>query len=388
MIRLFQPVWFRFFRVRIMKKKILSGNNFPGLQTIFILSALIWVALPLSKVIGQPRGEQTSPVVAERVISKSVRPVVTLIGTAKPHRKSIVSPEVEGVVAAFPVKKGQKIKKGEVLARVETRPLLLELKFAKANLAEAKVNHENAISEFKRVTELFKKKSISSRAYDDALHSANALEKRILGLEARIETIQYHIEKCVIKAPFGGFLVEEHTQIGQWLKKGAEIVTIVEIDPILVTTPVPDRYIHFIKVGQKVDLEFDFLPNNKTRKGLVRDIIPEGNEKARTFPVQINMAISDFSILAGMSCRVSFPVGGLHKSLLVNKDAVVTNRDGHQVFVVQDGKALLVPVKKRQAHGSFVVVKGRLSEGDMVVIEGNERLRSGQKVNVIATSKE
>ena len=371
----------------IMEKKIPPGNNLFGLHIVFVLSALIWVALPPSNVAGQPSGEEASPVVVERVISNSVRPTVTLIGTAKPHRKSVVSPEIEGVVAAFPVKKGQKIKKGEVLARVETRPFLLELKFAKANLAEEKVNHENAISEFRRVAELFKKKSISSRSYDDAFHNANALEKRILGLEARIETIQYHIEKCVIKAPFGGFVVEEHTQIGQWLKKGAEIVTIVEIDPILVMTPVPDRYIHFIKVGQKVDLEFDFLPGNKTRKGMVRDVIPEGNEKARTFPVQISMANSDFSILAGMSCRVSFPVGNLHNSLLVNKDAVVTNRDGHQIFVVQDGKALLVPVKKRQAHGSLVVVEGRLSEGDMVVVEGNERLRSGQKVNVIATSK-
>ncbi|UCF83281.1 MAG: efflux RND transporter periplasmic adaptor subunit [Desulfobacteraceae bacterium] len=372
----------------IMKKKIPAGNNLFGLHIVFILSVLVWVTLPISKVAGQPPGEEASPVVVERVISNSVRPTVSLIGTAKPHRKSVVSPEIEGVVAAFPVKKGQKIKKGEVLARVETRPFLLELKFAKANLAEEKVNHENAISELKRVTELFKKKSISSRSYDDAFHSANALEKRILGLEARIETIQYHIEKCVIKAPFGGFVVEEHTQVGQWLKKGAEIVTIVEIDPILVTTPVPDRYIHFIKVGQKVDLEFDFLPGNKTRKGLVRDIIPEGNEKARTFPVQISVANSDFSILSGMSCRVSFPVGSFHKSLLVNKDAVVTNRDGHQIFVVQDGKALLVPVKKRQAHGSLVVVEGRMAEGDMVVVEGNERLRSGQKVNVIATSKE
>jgi multidrug efflux pump subunit AcrA (membrane-fusion protein) len=56
--------------------------------------------------------------------------------------------------------------------------------------------------------------------------------------------------------------------------------------------------------------------------------------------------------------------------------------------VVQDGKAILVPIKKRQAQGSLVVVEGRLSAGDMVVIEGNERLRSGQKVNVIAVPKE
>ena len=101
-----------------MKKKILTENNLLGSPIIFVLSALIWIALPLAKVTGQPSGEEASPVVVERVILNSVRPTVTLIGTAKPHRKSVVSPEVEGVVAAFPVKKGQKIRKGEVLARI------------------------------------------------------------------------------------------------------------------------------------------------------------------------------------------------------------------------------------------------------------------------------
>jgi RND family efflux transporter MFP subunit len=363
-----------------MKKNILSGSNFQGFKIRFVLSALVWMVIPFSEAIAQRPGENASPVAVERVVSKQVRPIVTLIGTANPHRKSIVSPEVEGVVATFPVKKGQKVKKGEVLARVETRPFLLELKIARANLAEAKINHENAISELKRVAALFKKKSISTRSYDDALHSANALEKRILALKARIEMIQYHIEKCTIKAPFAGFVVEEHTQIGQWLKKGTEIVTLVEIDPILVTTPVPDRYIHFIKTGQKVDLTFDFLPNNQTRQGSIRHIIPEGNEKARTFPVQISVANKDFSILAGMSAKVNLPVGMAYEGVLVNKDAVVTSRDGHQIFVVQNGKAIRVPIKKRQAYGSLVVVEGKLAAGDWVVVEGNERLSQGQSV--------
>ena len=366
-----------------MKKNILSGSNFQSLNIIFVLSSLIWIAMSFSGAIGQPPGEKASPVAVERAVTKNVRPIVTFIGTAKPHRKSIVSPEIEGVVAAFPVQKGQKVKKGEVLARVETRPFLLELKIARANLAEAKVNHENAIFELKRVAALFKKKSISTRAYDDARHNANALEKHILALEARIETIQYHIEKCTIRAPFAGFVVEEHTQIGQWLKKGAEIVTLVEIDPVLVTTPVPDRYIHFIKAGQKVELTFDFLPNNQTRQGLVRHIIPEGNENARTFPVQISVANKDFTILAGMSAKVNLPVGRPYEGVLVNKDAVVTNRDGHHIFVVKDGKAIRVPIKKRQAYGSLVVVEGKLSVGDWVVVEGNERLRQGQDVRAL-----
>ena len=363
-----------------MKKHSFSLNFFCRFCIFFLLFISIGGFFIFSEVMGQSPKKDASPVRTEIVAQNHVRPLITLIGTAMPNRKSIVAPEIEGLVTHFPVTKGQKIKKGDVLVRVERKPLLLELKSAEANLAEAKENYENAFSELTRSKELLKKKSISSRAYDDALYTANALNKKIMSLKAKIELIQYRLEKCIISAPFGGFVVEEHTQVGQWLKEGDEVVSIIEINPILVTVPVPDRYVHFLKKGQRVDLEFDFLPGNKTRKGFVRDIIPEGNEKSRTFPVQVSVANEDLSILAGMSCKVSFPVGEPYEALLVNKDAVVTSGDSQHIFIVRNGKALSVPVEKGRAYGSLVVVKGKLSAGEMVVVEGNERLRSGQQV--------
>lgn len=366
-----------------MKRDSFTDIRFYHLLTFFVLSILIGGFLPFSRAAGQSARKDASPVKVEMMIQKEVRPVITLIGTAMPHRKSVVAPEIEGLVTHFPVTKGQKIKKGDVLVLVERKPLLLELKCAEANLAEAKENHENALSELTRSKELLTRKSISTKAYDDALYTANALKKRIMALEARIELIQYRIEKCVITAPFGGFVVAEHTQVGQWLKEGDEVVSIIEINPILIMVPVPDRYVHFLKRGQQVDLGFDFLSGDKTKKGFVRDIVPEGNEKSRTFPVQVSLANKDFSIFAGMSCKVSFPVGEPYEALLVNKDAVVRGGDRHHIFVVRNGKAMSVPVEKGRAYGSLVVVEGNLSAGEMVVVEGNERLRSGQQVRFI-----
>jgi RND family efflux transporter MFP subunit len=365
-----------------MKMAIPCTTSGGVVRILWLLSVLTLTAFPNTNAAGQPPQGKGSPVVVETVIQKRVRPVVTLIGTAEPNRTSVVAPQVEGLVIDFPVKKGQRVAKGEVLVRIEKKRLLLQLKLARANLAEVKENYQNALSELKRNRELFRKKSISSRAYDDALYKANALNKKMGALEARIETIRYDLDTCVIRAPFGGFVVAEHTQLGQWLKAGGEVVTLAEMDPMLVTIPVPDRYIHYLKKGQEVDLRFDFLPEGGTRKGTVRHIIPLGNEKARTFPVQIRIANTDQRILAGMSCKVSFPVGTLYDALLVDKDAVVTAGTGHEVFVVREGKADPRPVKKGQAYGSLVAVEGRLKPGDLVIVEGNERLRPGQPVQV------
>ena len=331
------------------------------------------------------RKNRATPVKVEKVIKRTVNPTITLIGTVEPSMKSTVASEVEGLVVDFSVRLGQRLKKGQVLAGLKKTPFSLALKQAQASLAEANENYQNALSELRSTEALFKRKTISSREYDAVSHRTNALKQRIMSLEARIEMIDYNLDMCVIRAPFSGFVVAEHTQVGQWLRKGGPVVTMADMDPVLVTVPVPDRYINDIKPGQTVDLEFEFIKKNGKMKGSLRNIVPQGNEKARTFPVQVLVDNKRFNILAGMSSRVSFPVGKAYEALLVNKDAFSTSGDGdnHHIFVVRDNEARSVRIKKGQAFGSLIVTEGGLSDGEMVVVEGNERLRTGQKVRVV-----
>jgi RND family efflux transporter MFP subunit len=369
-----------------MKRTYSIKNSCFRQKTALASFLFILVSIFPTMVTGEEKEKKATPVKVDKIIKKTVRPFTTLIGTAEPYRKSTVASEIPGLVIDFSVRVGQRVKKGDLLASVETRPLSLDLQQAEASLAEANENYKNALSELKRTEELFKKKTISSRRYDVALYTANAMKQRILALETRIAAIKYDIEKCLIKAPFSGFVVEEHTQVGQWLEKGGEVATIVDMDPILITVPVPDRYIRFVRPGQTVDLNFEFMARNEKRKGSVRDVIPTGNEKARTFPVQIKVANSDFSILAGMSSGVRFPVGQPQSSLLVNKDAIITKGNEHHIFIVNDKKSHLIPVAKGPAYGSYVVVEGKISEGQLAIVEGNERIQPGEDVRILEPS--
>jgi RND family efflux transporter MFP subunit len=367
----------------------MKGRSEIDFGGIFARSALafflfVGVGLAATGAFGETRKKiPSAPVRVEKIVEQSVRPYVTLIGTAEPYKKSTVASETEGVVVEFAVRLGQRIRKGDVLARIETQPLILDMKEAEAALAEAQENHKNAISDLQRNEELIKKKAISNRQYDDARYRANALSQKIAALKARIEGIEYDLTKCCVKAPFAGFVVEEHTEVGQWLEKGGEVVTIVHMDPILITVPLPDRYVRYIKPGQVVDLSFEFTTGGQSKQGRVRDVVPLGNEKARTFPVQLEVDNSEFSILAGMSASVRFPVGKPTTVLLVNKDAVVTSGNRHHVFVVNDDKAHLIPVKKGGAQGSQVAIQGEVAAGQRVVVEGNERLQPGQPVEIL-----
>jgi len=249
-----------------MKRSFSAGTSFYHLRVILASFLLILIGLIPIAATGKSKGPRAAPVKVEKIIQRTVRPYITLIGTAEPFRKSTVASAIDGLVIGFSVRLGQRIKKGEVLARTERTVLSLDLKRAKASLAEANENYKNASSDLRRIEELFKKKTVSTSRYDVARYKVNALKQKILALQAEIEAIKHDISRCSIKAPFSGFVVDEHTEVGQWLKRGGSVVTIVDMDPIIVTVPVPDRYIRFVKPGQTIDLEFGFLPGHKEKK--------------------------------------------------------------------------------------------------------------------------
>jgi RND family efflux transporter MFP subunit len=162
----------------------------------------------------------------------------------------------------------------------------------------------------------------------------------------------------------------------------------VNLDPIRVTVPVPDRHIQSLKPGESVQIDIEFIAKGSKITGQISYIIPQGNEKARTFPVHVLIENRGHAIMPGMSARVHFPIGEPYEALLIHKDAFSGNGEQDHVFVIRDGKAERVSVKKGRAYGSLVVTEGQLSAGELVVVEGNERLMPGQEVEAVENKQE
>lgn len=366
-----------------MKQKVFIIRYVPALK-IFLICLSLCILGNLDSLEGaEQKKPRPSPVKVEKVIKKPVRPYIILIGTVEPSMRSTAASEVQGLVIDFPVRAGQAVQEGDILARVESTPFLHELKQAEAGLAEAEANYQNALADLETKEALFKTKAISIRNYDDIRFRVNALNQKIAALKARIEPIHYHLDKCVIRSPYSGVITKEHTQKGQWLTRGGPVVTLVNLDPIRVSVPVPDRHIQSIKPGDLVQLDLEFINKGKKITGQISYIIPQGNEKSRTFPVHVLVENRDHAIMPGMSAQVHFPTGEPYEALLIHKDAFSGNGEQDHVFVVRNGKAERVSVKKGRAYGSLVVTEGHLSAGEMVVVEGNERLRPKQEVEAI-----
>jgi RND family efflux transporter MFP subunit len=316
------------------------------------------------------------------VIEEMVSDQVTLVGTTEPVARSTVAAEVSGSVKDFPVREGDFVKKGQVLARLKSTNLALHLKAAEATREKVRSNLVFAEKELDRYTRLKGTDSVAESSYDKALDAYKSLQSELLRTEADIEVLKDDIRNKTVVAPFTGFVAEEHTQVGEWIDVGGPVVTLLDMGHVRIMVDVPERYAIQLSQDGTVRVTVTSL-SDETFSGKISAVLPEGDMNARTFPVRIELANPDLKIRSGMEATATFNLGAKRKALLVPKDAIVTAGTNRMVYVAAGGVAQPVPVKIIGYYDGNVAVEGPLQPGAPVVIRGNERLMPGQPVQIL-----
>lgn len=410
------------------------------LATSFV--AALSVLIVGSQAVRAQRGP-ASVAVAE-VVQKQVASGQTFVGTVMPIKRSVIGSAVGGRVAEFPVNEGDYVRAKQPLAQLLTNTINLEvdaeraeldlrkhelselengsrpdeIKRAKALMQAARAESEYQTKRRKRLEALYARKAVndddiqqvvseSIRAdelYDEA-KSAYQLavegprkEKiaqaraRVAMQQALVDELASKVVKHTIISPFDGYVVAEHTEVGQWVNSGELVAEVIALDQVDVSVQVLENHIPHVRLGMEVRVEVPAIPD-QVFTGKVALIIPQADVRARTFPVKVrikNTISKDGPLLkSGMLARAVLPTGSKQSAMLVSKDALVLGGPTPMVYVVdpgaenqRQGKARAVPVQIGIAEGRLIQVKGNLKPGEQVVIRGNERLRPGQDVVV------
>ena len=306
-----------------------------------------------------------------------MRGEVRLPGTVEAPRTSTIAGETAGLVLERPVRTGDRVEEGQVLARLRTTQLELTQQAQKADLKEADARLKLAQRNLERARELLDSEIFSPQQFDDAQSEFNAWEGRCERLRADISRIQDNVEQAVIRAPFSGVVVEKHTEVGQWLDAGDPVVDLLSSDHLEVSVDVPERYFGDLRPGTRVTVTFEALGDRKVT-GTVSRVIPRADPQARTFPVKVNFPHK--GVVAGMLAQVTIPNAGSSVATIVPKDAVVRSGPDEFVFFLgEDGKVNRTPVRSGAGVGNWIEVRGDVLPGQRIVTRGNERLRSGQQ---------
>jgi RND family efflux transporter MFP subunit len=321
------------------------------------------------------------PVKVSEVEMKTVSDQISLIGTTEAAAESTVASEVSGIVEYFPAKEGLFVKKGQLVAKLNSEETDLRIKGAKAQREKIQESLLFAQKELGRFTKLKESNSIASNKYDEVLYNYNALTQELKQSEAEIERLLYEQKRKQILAPISGFVAKEHTEVGEWINPGGPVVTIIDLDRIKISVDVPERYAVQLSLKSDVRVSIRSFPG-KIFTGKIQSVLPSGNTGSRTYPVRIFISNPGLKIKSGMEANALFSLDGGKSALLVQKDAVVPAGDNKMVFTIKDGKAFPVMVKVLGYYDGNAAVEGDLKPGDKVVIRGNERLRPGQPVMV------
>jgi RND family efflux transporter MFP subunit len=307
---------------------------------------------------------------------------ITLVGTTEAIERSTVAAEVSGLVKDFPVREGDFVKKGELLAKLRSTDLALRLKAALATRGKVRANLAFSEKELIRYTKLKDADSIAASKYDEALYQSQALEQELLRTEAEIELLNDDIKKKRILAPFSGFVAQEHAQVGEWIEVGGPVVTLVDLERIKVTVDVPERFAVQLSRKSRVRVLIASI-SDEAFIGEISGILPEGDSQARTFPVHVSLLNPGFKIKSGMETKATFNLGTQKNALLVPKDAIITAGTNRLIFVVASSVAQPVNVRVIGYYDGNVAVEAPIKPGDRVVIRGNERLMPGQPVQIL-----
>ncbi len=349
-----------------------------GIYTTMLCASLSLISAPGALAQAPP----PAPVEVGRVVVETLQRPVSLVGWVEPDKRSVIASEVEGIIDTFPAKVGLYVKQGDVLAVFNTRTVEIALDEAKAGKREAQARYRMAEKNLARFEELQQKGVASMQQYQDALTEKEAWGARIGQQQARIDSSEYSLAKSKITAPFSGYVIEEHTEIGQWVVKGGPVVEMIDTESIDINIDMPERYVNKIKSGEGVSVDIDALPGMKIG-GVITSVVPQADNETRTFPVKVTVDNKDGVIKSGMVSRVSFPIGDPSTVKLVPKDAIVSQNNAQFVYVVNEGAAQPLPVSTGIAYEDRIEVIGPVEKGMMVVVKGNERLMPNQPVEII-----
>ncbi len=330
----------------------------------------------------KPRGRPPVPVELKPVIVKEISESITLIGTVRALKESVISTEVDGRVIAINKKEGDRATSGEVIVMLDETPYKIRVRAAEGNRIKAIAALEKAKLAARRAQKLFTKEIASEELKQNAEWDVKAAEGEVIIRKAELDQARLNLARCRIKAPYDGFFAKKLTDIGYWVKNGDGLYEMVDIHMVEVQVEAPERRIKAFTIGSAVQVTLDAYPA-KIFTGSIDAVSPKGNIKTRAFTVKIAIANEKSEIKAGMLARTRFSTELKTRAILVPRDAVVWKSRKALVFTVDaDGKAKSMQVILGRQHGDLVEAKGDLTPGLKVIVTGNEILRDGQNVAV------
>jgi len=341
----------------------------------------------------------------ETVIKEVVRPVKTLMvasagealkltypGKVRAAQRAELAFQVGGSLIELPVEEGQRVKKGDLVARIDPRDFEANLRNAEGQLAKAEAALTLAESEYDRVLRIQKKDpgAVSGAMVDEKREKVNQAKANIKSLQASVEAAKLQLSYTYLRAPFSGVIATRHVDNFQEVRAKQPVVTLDDISHLEILVDLPELAMAAVREGEgRAVAEFESAPGREFSLTL-KEYATRADPTTQTYRIVLTMpAPEGMRILPGMTANVhgSGPVGGETDEIVIPAIAVFAD-EGEQshVWVVDQETSTVQPravVTGDLAGMESITIVDGLQPNEMIVVSGVSRLREGMKIRPV-----
>lgn len=336
------------------------------------------------------RRTEASSVLSVRVVHPSpasLSPDIALPGNAQAYIDTPIYARTNGYLKRWYFDIGAHVRKGQLMAVIETPEIDQQLQVAEADLKSAEANLQLANTTAARYQNLLKTNSVSRQETDQATSDAAAKQAAVDSAQANVRRLQQMQSFERIYAPFDGVVTARNTDVGALIDAGSgsapkELFHLAAIHKIRVFVPVPEAYVADIKDGGKATVSLGSAAGENFEGTIARNssmIDPA----SRTLNVEVDVNNPKGRLLPGAYVFVHFKVPERTQSLTLPANTLLFRSEGLRIGVVRNGKVDLVPVTITHDAGKIVeVMSANLSPNDQVILDPSDSLSEGQQVEV------
>src|SRR5467141_475462 len=345
----------------------------------------------------QPKVPAPVEVSVAEVICKQLGDSDEFTGRLEAVNAVEVRPRVSGYLQSVHFKEGAIVRQGDLLFQIDPRPFQAEVDRLKGDLSQAKAQLSRAQSDFQRAERLHNNDGMSAEEYDRRAAVRSEAEARIASTEAALRGAELNLGFTRVIAPITGRVGRAGITEGSLFEGGAAqvkpVTTLVSLDPIYVYFDVDEQtYLKYARVTQSHGTRSHDL-RSAAQLGLAdEDGFPplgqvsfvdnQVRSSTGTIRLRANFANKKFPLKAGLFARIRLQGGGVHGGCLAKDEAVVTDLNQKYVFVLGKNNTLAYrPVKLGPMAEGLRVVRDGLHEGDVIVVNGLQRVRPGATVS-------